>query len=136
MERETERQRSHAAELCVLALVYVSALILSIKMESENGMRDICASDGRCVNFSQKKINFRCILKIYSENKRNSREREWRVSEIREGERQRERKRDREGEKGVYNEKEKRKKEKEGETKKTKERKKERERNCVFNLKI
>jgi hypothetical protein len=28
MERETERQRSHAAELCVLALVYVSALIL------------------------------------------------------------------------------------------------------------
>ena len=31
MERETERQRSHAAELCVLALVYVSALILSNK---------------------------------------------------------------------------------------------------------
>jgi hypothetical protein len=28
MERETERQRSHAAELCVLALVYVSALVL------------------------------------------------------------------------------------------------------------
>jgi hypothetical protein len=30
-DRETERQRSHAAELCVLASVYVSALILSNK---------------------------------------------------------------------------------------------------------
>jgi hypothetical protein len=25
-------------------------------MESENGERDICASHGRCVNFSQKKL--------------------------------------------------------------------------------